>query len=211
MKLPFNRQTVIGLCLGTAVCLLPGAAVSAAPAELTSAPLMLAQAESAEAEALELYDFINLRIDEIMSDVWEAIEVAGQDDPDAVIKLGSEIINPPNNLSPQLISRIKASIQKAKEQKRNGVTVDPEQHARDIEAVGKIIIPRIEQNARQLYTGAKPLILKLAQKDPKTAEEFCQLMQEFLPSLDDVLPAATQASYKKMYNDLEDRIKDINK
>lgn len=211
MKLPFNRQTVIGLCLGTAVCLLPGAAVSAAPAEPPSAPLMLAQAESAEAEALELYNLMNLKINEIMSDVWEAIEAAGQDNPDALIKIGSDIINPPENLSPQLISKIKASMQKAKEQKRNGVTIDPEQQAKDLEAVEKRVIPRIEQNARQLYTGAKPLILKLAQNDPESAAEVCRILQEFLPALNDVLPAETMASYKKMYDDLEDRIEDMNK
>lgn len=211
MKFPYKRQTIIGLCLGMSFWLLPGGAVSAAPVESPSVPLMLAQAQTAKAEIIELYYFTVPKFDAIMSDSWDAIAIIGKENPDAVIKLGNDMLESPENLSPQVKAKIEVTVQKAKEHKRTGAAIDPDQHAKEMEYAETNIVPRIEQNVRQLYTGAKPLILKLARKDPQDAQKFCHILQNFLPTMKEILPAETLASYEKMYSDLEGQIKDMHK
>ena len=109
-------------------------------------------------------------------------------------------------LSPQLKAKIAASVQKAKQQKQKGVTVDPDTYEKQCEAAEKKLRPRLQQLTQQLYVGAKPRLIKLANSDPNTAYSFCNILLQFIAVTEGFIPQQTQSMYTNMYTDLQKQI-----
>lgn len=205
MRLSAKCKTLASAFLGTAFLCFPSSSAVSMPVDQPAPQILLAQNKAAVSDVEAVADYILPLMNDILLAMWDYLDEIGHGDPDTIISAGTQQMDTPG-LSPQLKAKIAASVQKAKQQKQKGVTVDPDTYEKQCEAAERRLRPRLQQLTQQLYVGAKPRLIKLANSDPNAAYSFCNILLQFIEVTEDFIPQQTQSMYTNMYTDLQKQI-----
>ena len=172
------------------------------PAASTTETTLTAQS-NADAEILAVAEFALSKLNESLLIVWDYYAIAYPLDPDEVIKQGNQMLNQ-RGISQQVKAKAIPIMQKAKALKQSGAPVNYAELQAKANAADKRLSPRFEKVINELFTGAKPRILRLAKKDPNAAIEVSSILQQmlYMPEAQYFMPKARLNHYQDMYNNL---------
>ena len=134
----------------------------------------------AAAEVKELSAFITPLMNEMAIATLDFTRLIAAKNPDQFIQQYEQIqpvVEADPTCSQELKNKLRAALNDARARKNSGKTIDDAAFKAQVESAMPQLLSRMQSINERMYSGMRPRLMKIADKDPDFAMKMCDMMQ----------------------------------
>lgn len=173
------RKSVLGMLLAAIILFAPKMPAWGVPG-IPQFQTVAGYQGPAQAEVQELTKFVTPIMNDYAIAALDFASILADQNPDMFIQQYEPLLptlDADPTTSPALKNKIRAALNKAKTNKQLGKTVDDKVIMQRLKTAMPQFIAQTKLYNEKLYTGMRPRLFKIADKDPDYALKMCDMMQ----------------------------------